>query len=61
MEALNVRRSVVHRKSAVKDASSIAKDRTFASIWVQAATELELEAHQRMLTELDKIVRGNCV
>ncbi|MCD6027633.1 MAG: polymerase subunit epsilon [Solimicrobium sp.] len=36
-------------------------DQPFAAIFVQTATDQELEVHQRVLAELDKIVRGSCV
>jgi DNA polymerase III subunit epsilon len=36
-------------------------DQPLASIVIRAADEQELEAHQQVLAELDKVVKGNCV
>lgn len=39
----------------------ISNDDPLVAVLVQAATEQELAAHQHVLAELDKVVRGKCV
>jgi DNA polymerase-3 subunit epsilon len=39
----------------------VSNDQPLASILIRAANEQELDAHQQVLADLDKVVRGNCV
>lgn len=51
----------VEEHAAQANHMDLSHDQPLATILVQTATEQELVAHQQVLAELDKIVRGSCV